>query len=88
MPARQTTVLNALMFPGSLLALAAVVITNSFVPLLVFAVLFCLAVGQVIWLAPMLPISEALAASNKRWGNAVVLFVALGIALWWWRSHA
>jgi hypothetical protein len=87
LPSNQTSALNLLVFPGSLLAVATVVFTDSFVPLFAYVILFVLAIGQVIWRAPLLPISEAQAKSNKKWGNIVVLVVALGVVFWWLYSH-
>ncbi len=70
-----TQILNAIVFPGSLIALAAATITNSLLPLFALFALWLLAFAHVIWRAPLTPISENQAASNKRWRNAVLLLL-------------
>ncbi len=87
LPASQTAALNAVVFPGSLLALAAVVLTNSLVPLLAFAALLVAAAGIAVSRGYMLPLSEVQAASNKRWGNGVLLASVLCATVLWWSSH-
>ena len=88
LPSRQTVALNAIVFPGSIIALAIVVLTNSLLPLLVLAVLLVAVFALVVSRGSMVPLSEPQAASNKRWGNGVVVGSVLVAAIWWWLSHA
>ena len=88
LPARQTAVLNAIVFPGSIFALAVVVLTSSLLPLLVLVVSLIVAFVLVVSRGSMVSLSEAQAASNKRWGNGVLVASALIAAIWWWLSHA
>lgn len=88
LPARETAVLNAIVFPGSILVLAIVVLTNSFLPLFSLAMLLIAAFVLVVSRGSMVPLSEAQAASNRRWGNGVLVASVLIAVIWWWLSHA
>ncbi|HEY0663129.1 MAG TPA: hypothetical protein VGD18_00810 [Thiobacillaceae bacterium] len=87
LPAHETASLNAILYPGCLAALAAVILTGSPAPILVWLGLWCAALALVVWRAPLAAISDARAAQNRRYGNLLLgLFAAAG-AIWWLLSH-
>lgn len=83
----QTQILNAIVFPGSLLALTAVAVTNSLLTVFILLVLLLLVFAYVIWHAPLTPLSEDQVTLNKRWGNFVLLVSVVCAAIWWWGSR-
>ena len=85
--AHETALLNAIVYPGCFFALAGVIFTNSFLPLLLLASLWLLSFAYVLWGAPLSPISEAQAAQNKSFGNIFILLIAGIVAIWWVVSH-
>ena len=87
LPAHETTTLNALVYPGCLVTLAAVIFTNSLTPVFVWVGLWFAVLGLVVWSAPLVAISKAKAAQNKRYGNLFVALLAAVGAIWWLVSH-
>jgi hypothetical protein len=87
LPTHETTAINAIAYPGCFVVLAAVVFTNSLVPIYVWGGLWLAALGRVLWRAPLTAISQAQASENKRYGNIFIALLAGAGAIWWLVTH-
>ena len=87
LPAHETVMLNAIVYPGCFVVFVAVVVTNSLVPFYLWAGLWVAALSFVVWSAPLVGISEAQATQNKRYGNIFIALLAVAGAIWWLVSH-
>ncbi|MBZ0067623.1 MAG: hypothetical protein K8F26_02335 [Thiobacillus sp.] len=87
MHTRETTAINAIAYPGCFVVLAAIVFTNSLVPIYVWGGLWLAALVRVLWRAPLTAISQAQASQNKRYGNIFIALLAGAGAIWWLVTH-
>jgi len=88
LPTHETTLLNAIVYPGCFAVLAAVVTSDSLLPFYLWAGAWLAALSFVIRKAPLVGISAAQANRNRHYGNIFITLLAIAVALWWLLSHA
>ena len=71
-------------FPGVMVALIVAVLSATGWPLAIWLGVWLAAWVQVVIKVPLLPLSDAQAAQNRRFGHVFVVVLALVACVGWW----